>query len=117
MEVDLPGGGQVLRLEVLRSEAVFFRLGDWSRILQLRLLTDDPAEEAAFQRELELRGLDRRQVVLTDFYSEWKQVILDSWERLFQFQFHASFRDGLAPGTEEVQAALWCLCSQWLRIE
>lgn len=110
--VDLSGGGQVLRLAVPRDQAVFFSLYDWNKLLQLRLLTDNPAEEAAFQRELELRGLDRRQVVLTDFYPEWKQLILHSWERLFCV--HASVRDGVLAQTEGIQAALWCLRREWL---
>ena len=109
--VDLSGGGQVLRLAVPRDQAVFFSLYDWNRLLQLRLLTDDPAEEAAFQRELELRGLDRRQVVLTQFYPEFRQRILASWERLFRL--HAAVRDGQMD-TAGIQAAVWCLRGQWL---
>ena len=83
-DVDLSGGGRVLRLRVPVEEAVLFDRDDWTRLLQLRYLGRTEEETAQFQTQLALRGLDGTKVMLSQFYPEWKQAILDSWEGLFR---------------------------------
>ena len=90
--VDVTGGGTVLTLRVPIEQAVYFDLYDWNKILQLRFLTDDPKEERKFVQELSLRGLDCYKVMMSDFYPEEKQKILQSWERLFFCTMIASSR-------------------------
>ena len=110
--VDASGGGTVLTLQVPREQAIYFNLYDWNKILQLRCLTDDPKEEQEFLNELSLRGLTAYQVMMSDFYPEEKQKILNSWERLFLY--HQKIAAGEELETGIVQAALWCIRKEWL---
>ena len=111
-DVDVSGGGRVLKLHVPSDQAVLFDRYDWTRILQLKYLGETPEEEEDFQRQLALRGLDGTKVMLTHFYPEWKQAVFDSWERLFRH--HHRLRQGDYSGVGGVQAGLWCINAHWL---
>lgn len=111
--VDRSAGGKLLTLSVPDDQVVLFDLYDWNRILQLRLLTDDPQEEKEFQRELSLRGLDVNRVMLTDFYPEFREKIFSSWKKLFDH--HEALRAGDYSGVGAVQAALWCIRKEWIQ--
>lgn len=110
--VDLSGGGQVLTLRVPVGQAVLFDRYEWTRILQLKYLGETPEETAQFHAQLALRGLDGCKVMLTEFYPEWKQAMLRSWDRLFRH--HPQLQKGDASGVGGVQAGLWCIRSEWL---
>lgn len=110
--VDTTGGGTVLTLCVPADQVVCFDLYDWNKILQLRYLSDDPGEEQTFVRELSLRGLDCYKVMMSDFYPEEKQKILQSWERLFLH--HEAILRGDCSGVGHVQAGLWCIRREWV---
>ena len=50
--------------------------------------------------------------VLTGFYPEMKQKIMDSWPRLFRH--HEQIRAGEKSGAKSVQAALWQIKKEWI---
>ena len=110
--VDASAGGLLLRLRAPRDEAVFFDVRDWNRVLQLSYLGEDEAEERAFSRELAMRGLNANQIMLTAFYPEWKQAVLESWRRLFRHHERILAGDTSAVGS--VQAALWRIKREWI---
>lgn len=109
---DRSGGGRLLTLRVPVCEAVFFDMYDWTRILQLGYLCKDPKEAQAFSRELKLRGLRESDVVLSRFYPELRQRILDSWDGLFLH--HERILAGDLSGVGAVQAALWRIRGEWI---
>lgn len=110
--VDLSGGCPPLTLAVPRDQAVFFDLYDWNKILRLEYLGETAEEERAFRRELAARGLTGRDVMLTAFYPDLKQTILDSWSRLFHH--HRAILSGDLAGVGGVQAALWQIRREWV---
>ena len=110
--VDASGGGSFLTLEVPLDEVILFDLYDWNRILCMKLLAADDAEERAFRAELKARGLTEEQVMLTDFYPELKTQIVDSWQRLLRH--HEALCAGDTSGVGGVQAALWHLKREWI---
>lgn len=106
------GDSRILTLRVPAGQAVLFDLYDWNKILRLQYLGEDEARERGFRRELALRGLTEYQVMLTDFYPQWKARILASWERLFRH--HRALCRGDLSGVGGVEAALWKLDAAWL---
>ena len=111
--VEGSGDVEILRLEVPADQVILFDLYDWNRILQLELLPASEEEGQAFRRELRLRGITTRDVMLTDFYPELRQQILTSWQRLLRH--HEALLRGDCSGVGGVQAALWQIRSEWIR--
>ena len=103
----------ILTLEVPAEEAVFFDMYDWNKVVQLKYIGETPGQERAFQRELENRGITGRDVMLTGFYPELRQQILDSWQRIFRH--HEALRQGGSPDIGSLQAGLWCIKKEWVR--
>lgn len=103
----------ILALDVPREEAVFFDLYDWNKVVQLRYIGENDAQERAFQRELRERGLSSNDVMLTSFYPELKDQVLRSWSRLFRR--HEAIKAGDLTGVGGVQAGLWRLKKEWIK--
>ena len=113
--LDQSAGTRTLTLCVPRNEAVFFDMYDWNKILCLKYLGEDEADERAFQAYLKQRGVREMDAVLTGFYPELKQKIMGSWPRLFRH--HEQIRAGEESGAKSVQAALWQIKKEWIVTE
>ena len=111
--VEGSGDVEILRLEVPRDQVVLFDLYDWNRILQLQPLFASEAEERTFRKELRLRGITAKDVMLTSFYPELRQQVLGTWPRLLRH--HEALLRGDCSGVGGVQAALWQIRSEWVR--
>ena len=85
---------------------------DWNKILCLKYLGEDEADEKAFQAYLKQLGVREMDAVLTGFYPDLKQKIMGSWPRLFRH--HAKIRAGEESGAKSVQAALWQIKKEWI---
>lgn len=101
----------ILTLEVPVEEAVFFEMDDWNRILRMEYLGNTPAETSRFRQELKMRGLRDADVMLTQFYPEFREQTIASWQHLFRHQ-EAILR-GEKP-LSGLQAGLWCLKKEWI---
>ncbi len=111
----LPGGStssRLLALEVPVEEAVYFDLFDWNKVVQLKYMGRNPADERAFLEELAMRGITTRDVMLTDFYPDLKAQTFDSWKRLFRY--HEDAKAGRPTGMGSLQAGLWCIRKEWV---
>ena len=102
----------VLKLAVPRDQVILFDLYDWNKILQFRYLGTSDAENKAFQRELDLRGITTWDVMRTNFYPELRQQILDSWKSVLRH--HDALLSGDKTGVGSVQAALWQIRKEWI---
>lgn len=105
-------GGNVLTLRVPADQVVLFDLYDWNKVLCMQYLGETESDAAAFRRELALRGLRESDVMLTEFYPDLKQRILDSWQRLLRH--HQALLEGDTTGVGGVQAGLWLLRAEWV---
>ncbi len=103
---------RILTMDVPVSEAVFFDMHDWNKIVQLSYIGQTEAEDRSFHRELSARGITTRDVMLTGFYPDLKQKILSSWHRLFRH--HEAVCRGDLSGITQLQAGLWCLKQEWI---
>ena len=111
--LDQAGTAGVLKLQVPADQVVLFDIGDWTKIMQMRYIVTDVADERRFAKELSARGLRWEQVMMTAFYPDLKQQILDSWQRLFRYH-EALLRGGDCSGIR-VQAGLWELRREWVQ--
>lgn len=110
--VDGSGGGTVLTLDVPVDEAVFFDVYDWNKILCLQYIGTSEADEKQFSSLLADYGIRRQSdVVLTNFYPDLKQQVLESWKRLFRH--HEAIKAGDYSGVRKVQAGLWQIRREW----
>ncbi len=102
----------MLTLEVPVEEAVFFRVEDWYKILNLSYLPRDEKDGQSFDRLLDNYGIKNKMEIFTKpFYPDLKQKIKKSWDNLFQY--HNEVKDG----TKErfhIQAGLWELKLDWV---
>lgn len=103
---------RILTLEVPVEEVVFFDMYDWNKVVQLKFIGQTAPEERAFQRELDARGITGRDVMLTNFYPELKQLTMDSWQRLFRH--HEAARKGDLENIGSLQAGLWRIEKEWV---
>ncbi len=106
------GGGELLKLDVPVSEAVFFDVRDWTKILNLSYIGESDSDEKAFSEELQSYGLSPSKVMLGSFYPELKGRIMESWQRLFRH--HEAIKAGDNSGTDSVEAGLWTIKKEWI---
>ena len=119
-QVDLSGGGRVMKLSVPVDQAVFFDAYDWYKVLRLSYIGDNDADEASFSQELQRRGIrDTSEVVLKPFYPDLKKKVTDSWKKIFRHDeaIRMALINGEVQeidGVRAVQAGLWCIKKEWL---
>lgn len=107
-------GSTLLALEVPVECAVFFRMSDWNKVLNLRYIGETPQDEQAFSARLEKHGVNYEgDVFTTPFYPQLKAELTKSWTRLFRYD-SAVKQEGeiLFP---DLQAGLWYLDKNWIR--
>lgn len=95
------------------DEALFFDMYDWNKILYLKYLSENEADEAMFKRQLKDYGIrGESDIILNSFYPDLKRRILNSWSRLFRH--HDSIKEGYYSGVGSVQAGLWMIQKNWI---
>lgn len=110
--LDKSGAGNVLELSVPADEVIFFDVFDWNKIMRLSYIGESEKEEEAFRDELRERGLNNNDVMLTNFYLEYRKRIMESWDRLFRH--HEKIKAGDFSGVHSVQAGLWRIREDWV---
>lgn len=95
-------GEIVLKLSIPTSQILYFDSARWDLILNHMYVPADPEDEAAFYRELKLRGIRNPFTLLDDpvsrFHPDLVRRIHDSWERVFEIKEWNKFL---------VQANIW----------
>lgn len=107
-------GCQILKLSVPIESAVFFRMSDWNKVLNLRYIGESEAQEAKFAEKLARYGIRYEgDVYTTPFYPHLKKELKDSWQRLFRYDQQVK-ETGAFPHPD-MQAGLWYLDRQWIQ--
>ncbi len=102
----------VLTLDVPAGQVVLFDMFDWTKLMRFEYLGESKEEETEFKEQLRECGLKEYDVMMSRFYPEWKQKILESWKRLFRH--HEALLAGDRSGVGSVQAALWKIDKEWI---
>lgn len=106
-------GHRILKLSVPMDQAVFFRMSDWSKRLNLRYIGKTAQEEQAFSQKLEQYGIAYEgDVYSKPFYPHLKKELTESWKNLFRYdEVVKQNGDFLYP---DMQAALWYIDRDWI---
>ena len=111
--IEQSGDSKMLRMLVPLNEAIFFDMYDWNKILSLQYIGETDSDEKNFRQLLIDYGIHRHSdIVLTNFYPDLKNQVLNSWHRLFRH--HEKIKSGSSTGVKSIQAGLWCLKKDWL---
>ena len=110
--LDQGGESHTLALDVPLDQAVLFDLYDWNKIICLKYIGQTEQEETAFRQMLAQSGTSEHQVMLSNFYPQWKREITASWGRLFRH--NDRLKAGDAAGVGGVQAGLWQIKAEWI---
>ncbi|GLC78957.1 DUF3841 domain-containing protein [Lacrimispora brassicae] len=106
-------GYTVMKLKVPVDEAVFFRMSDWNKVLNLRYIGRTKEEEDQYSQKLEKYGIKYEgDVYETAFYPHLKGELVASWANLFRFD--CEIKHGGFPEFEDMQAGLWCIKKEWV---
>lgn len=110
--VEQSGDSHILTLLVPVGQVILFDMYDWNKIMCMKYIGENEEEEKEFHQELDQRGIKESDVMLTHFYPEWRQKIMQSWDRLFRH--HERLIAGDTSGVGSTQAALWQIRDQWI---
>ncbi len=112
--IEKHSGCQILQLLVPMEKAVFFRMSDWNKRLNLRYIGKSTQEEDSYNKKLLQHGVDYEgKVFLTPFYPQLKSELIKSWQNLFRYDSSVKEQgDLLFP---DMQAGLWRLEWEWVQ--
>ncbi|WP_371363728.1 hypothetical protein SRRS_46120 [Sporomusa rhizae] len=107
-------GCQILKLCIPLESAVFFRMSDWNKVLNLRYIGESAEEEVKFAEKLARYGIGYEgDVHTTPFYPHLKKEIRNSWQKLFRHD--QQVKETGSSLYSDMQAGLWYLDRQWIQ--
>jgi hypothetical protein len=107
-------GYKILRLYVPVEKAVFFRMSDWNKRLNLRYIGKTLQEEDSYNQKLLKYGVDYEgNVYLTSFYPQLKSELIKSWQNLFRYDELVKEQGDLL--FDDMQAGIWHLEWEWVQ--
>lgn len=103
---------QMIKLRVPIEKIVFFRMADWNKILNLRLL-GTLEEQAAYAAQLKkYRIRYEGDVYTTGFYPHLKAELVRSWQKLFQYD--QAIKEMKCLPFEDIQGGIWEIQACWI---
>lgn len=107
-------GHQILEVRVPVEEAVFFRMKDWNKRLNLNYIGKTQEEETEFHEKLSKYGINYSgDVFQTPFYPQLKDALIKSWQNLFRYDGEVKERGDLM--FSDMQAGIWRLEWDWVK--
>lgn len=100
-------GYAVLELRVPAELVTRLDIAKWTRITNYSYIPADDADEAEHNSCLKELGTDNASAVMTRFYPELRQKIIDSWDRLFD--------DSIVLGSTSAYGLMWEVKKEWIQ--
>jgi len=99
-------GDYLIEADIPKDKILLFDEGKWLRILNLSYIPSDPDDGKAFKEKMGKYGLAQdSQAYLSNFYPQFKQEIVKSWDRLFD--------DSITLSGNQM-GAVWELRNEWI---
>lgn len=112
--IEKHSGSHVLQIEAPIDKAVFFRMSDWNKRLNLRYIGKSSQEEDSYNQNLSRYGIGYEgDVYLTSFYPQLKNQLVKSWENLFMYDSQIKETGDLL--FQDMQAGFWKLEWDWVK--
>lgn len=110
--LDYSADSQIIKLSVPIEKVVFFRMSDWNKILNLRLLGTEE-EQAKYSEKLKKYQVAYEgDVYTTAFYPHLKTELVRSWQKLFQYD--QAIKETKTLPFEDIQGGIWELRNDWV---
>lgn len=107
-------GHQILEILVPIEKAVFFRMKDWNKRINLNYIGETLKEEQAFNQKISKFGINYSgDVIRTPFYPQLKNELIKSWQNLFRYDSEVKKHGDLM--FFDMQAGIWCLEWDWVK--
>lgn len=104
----------ILKLSVPISEVILFRMSDWNKVLNYKLIADNITEEKEFEKKIHLNGINYEgDIFSTPYYPALKKEVLDSWNKLFKYD--SKIKNGYNPNFSDLQGAIWKIDYNWIQ--
>lgn len=110
--LDYSADSQILKLRVPLEKIVFFRMSDWNKILNLRLLGTDEEQADYYAKLKKFNVAYEGDVYTTAFYPHLKTELVQSWRKLFQYD--KKIKETKELPFEDIQGGIWEICSSWI---
>lgn len=112
--IEKHSGHKLLQLLVPVERAVFFRMSDWDKRLNLRYIGKTLQEEDSYNKKLLEHGVDYEgNVFLKPFYPQLKNELVKSWQNLFRYDGPVKEQGDLL--FDDMQAGVWRLEWEWVQ--
>lgn len=110
--LDYSADSQIIKLRVPIEKIVFFRMSDWNKILNLRLLGTEE-EQAKYSDKLKKYNVAYEgDVYTTAFYPHLKTELVHSWQKLFQYD--QAIKETKELPFEDIQGGIWEIQNSWV---
>lgn len=96
---------ELLTFSIPKDKVVLFDSRLWNRIINLKYIGKDDADQKAFEDNLKAMGIEGTKIFSSNFYLQQKAEIIASWDRLFSSADCDPFY---------LQAGVWELRKEWL---
>lgn len=110
--LDYSADSQILKLRVPLEKIVFFRMSDWNKILNLRLLGTDEEQADYYAKLKKFNVAYEGDVYTTAFYPHLKTELVQSWRKLFQYD--KKIKETKELPFEDIQGGIWEIRSSWI---
>jgi len=110
--LDYSADSQILKLHVPLEKIVFFRMSDWNKILNLRLLGTEEEQADYYAKLKKFNVAYEGDVYTTAFYPHLKTELVQSWRKLFQYD--KKIKETKELPFEDIQGGLWEIRSSWI---
>lgn len=110
--LDCSADAQLIKLHVPIEKIVFFRMSDWNKILNLRLLGTTEEEHQYANKLKKFNVAYEGDVFTTPFYPHLKSELVQSWQKLFQYD--SKIKETRVLPFEDIQGGLWEVRRSWI---
>lgn len=102
-----------LHIEVPLDEIILFDYKTYTKVMTFKYLGENEEEEKEFEYEIEKQGLNYYKIMMSNFYIQYKNKIIDSWKNLFRY--NKDFKKGDYTNNEMgIMGASFCIKKEWI---